>query len=228
MSADSAIVVQKKTAYSVRMQLKAGSPGDSSDVSSAAGADQVALHVTLTGMPSDSSSAVTTIADQVVQVRLSRGSAVAVWGTYEFNFTSPITAVNATLRIATPPIAAGAATTATGSSVWIGSVSILPSASLAHDSLREDVVAALDTIGFKGLFRYPGGCFAPFYDWRAGLLPPDQRPPLPTPHDYCAAVAGGVNAYTDGYVSNDIDTDAYMRLTKKLGMVPAITLALQV
>ena len=30
------------------------------------------------------------------------------------------------------------------------------------------------------------------------------------------------------YVENDIDTDAYIRLTKKLNMIPAITLAIQV
>jgi alpha-L-arabinofuranosidase len=36
-----------------------------------------------------------------------------------------------------------------------------------------------------------------------------------------------VDAYSDGYVENDIDTDAYIRLTKKLNMIPAITLAIQ-
>jgi alpha-N-arabinofuranosidase len=191
--------------------------------------------VTLEGAASAAPTTVSSILDHFVHVRLSAQAAAAVWGTYEINFTAPITTVNATLRIATPPIHAtsspsnntAANTAASAQSVWIGSVSLLPSASLQHDSLREDTVAALDTIGFNGLFRYPGGCFAPFYDWRAGLLPPDQRPPLPTPSSYCAAVAGGVDAYSDGYVQNDIDTDAYMRLTNRLGMVPAITLALQ-
>ena len=50
------------------------------------------------------------------------------------------------------------------------------------------------------LGAYPGGCFAPFYEWRHGLLPADQRPPLATPASYCAAVPGGVDAYSDGYV----------------------------
>jgi hypothetical protein len=187
--------------------------------------------VTLEGAASAAPTTVSSILDHFVHVRLSAQAAAAVWGTYEINFTAPITTVNATLRIATPPSSpsnnTAANTAASAQSVWIGSVSLLPSASLQHDSLREDTVAALDTIGFNGLFRYPGGCFAPFYDWRAGLLPPDQRPPLPTPSSYCAAVAGGVDAYSDGYVQNDIDTDAYMRLTNRLGMVPAITLALQ-
>ena len=40
-------------------------------------------------------------------------------------------------------------------------------------------------------------------------------------------MAGGVNAYSDGYVSNDLDTDTYLALCKELNMEPAITLALQ-
>ena len=50
--------------------------------------------------------------------------------------------------------------------------------------------------------RYPGGCYAPFYRWKIGLLPADQRPPIETPPGYCAAVPGGVNAYTDGFMEN--------------------------
>ena len=36
----------------------------------------------------------------------------------------------------------------------------------------------------------------------AGLLDADARPPIETPPGYCDAVAGGVNAYTDGMMEN--------------------------
>ena len=60
-----------------------------------------------------------------------------------------------------------------------------------------------------------------------GLLDPDLRPPLATPPGYCAAVSGGVNAYTDGLLADGIGIDDYLALCEAVGMVPAITLRLQ-
>ena len=48
--------------------------------------------------------------------------------------------------------------------------------------MRNDTVAALKATGFRGLMRYPGGCYAPFYRWKVGLLPADQQPPIETPY----------------------------------------------
>merc|ERR1712166_474469 len=73
----------------------------------------------------------------------------------------------------------------------------------------------------------PGGCFAPFYRWKIGLLSSDLRPPIETPAKYCAAVQGGVNAYSDGMMENGIGVDDYMALVKRLQMVPSVTLRLQ-
>jgi alpha-L-arabinofuranosidase len=92
--------------------------------------------------------------------------------------------------------------------------------------MRRDVIDALKSTGFRGLFRYPGGCFAEFYRWQIGLLDPDMRPPISTPHDYCAAVGGGVNAYTAGTMQNGVGIDDFLALTEELGMEPAITVRL--
>ena len=74
-----------------------------------------------------------------------------------------------------------------------------------------------------GLVRYPGGCFSTFYRWKVGLLDRDYRPPIATPPGYCAAVKGGVDAYTDGVVTNGVGTDDYMALVGKLAATPAVT-----
>ena len=90
-----------------------------------------------------------------------------------------------------------------------------------------DVIDNLKDTGFKGLFRYPGGCYAPFYRWKIGLLDADAQPPIETPPGYCPAVAGGVNAYTDGMMENGISTDDYLALCEYVGLVPAITIRFQ-
>lgn len=94
-------------------------------------------------------------------------------------------------------------------------------------SLRADVVDALADLHFSGPLRFPGGCFAPFYRWKDGLLPRLARPTVFTPPGYCDAVAGGVNAYTDGFEPNGLGIDEYMTLVSRVGAVPAITIPLQ-
>jgi hypothetical protein len=93
--------------------------------------------------------------------------------------------------------------------------------------MRADVVDALRDLSFKGPLRYPGGCFAPFYDWKAALQPPLVRPAILTPPNYCVAVPGGVNAYSDGALQNGPNIDEYIALCRRIGATPAITLALQ-
>jgi alpha-L-arabinofuranosidase len=78
------------------------------------------------------------------------------------------------------------------------------------------------------LCRYPGGCFAPFYRWKIGLLDADMQPPIETPFSYCEAVLGGVNAYTDQFLENGVGIDDYMALIKRVGAVPAITVRLNI
>eukprot|EP01045_Picozoa_sp_COSAG04_P023968 COSAG04_NODE_2928_length_3376_cov_1.582240_2_plen_668_part_01 len=135
------------------------------------------------------------------------------WATVHADVTTPATTTNATLRIAS---------TSSSASWWLGSAS-LSRADTTPEGLRADVVAALKAANFRGPVRYPGGCFATFYRWKLGLLPPDLRPPIATPPSYCAAVPGGVNAYTDGVMANGLGIDEYISLVRELGAVPAIT-----
>lgn len=137
----------------------------------------------------------------------------------EFNFTYP------------GPTTAGASVefTFTGATAPT-TATLLASSLLPSDhfwGMRRDVVAALKSINFTGPLRYPGGCFAPFYRWRDGLLPLELRPVVQTPPNYCTAVPGGVNAYTDGFMENGPSTDEYLALCREIGALPVITLALQ-
>eukprot|EP00656_Telonema_subtile_P044033 TRINITY_DN5032_c0_g1_i2.p1 TRINITY_DN5032_c0_g1~~TRINITY_DN5032_c0_g1_i2.p1 ORF type:complete len:508 (-),score=95.63 TRINITY_DN5032_c0_g1_i2:172-1596(-) len=94
--------------------------------------------------------------------------------------------------------------------------------------MREDVVQALEQLQFKGPLRYPGGCYASVSGpWTDGLLPADLRPTRFTSPDHCPAVAGGVNAYTDGMMVDGIGIDDYMQLARRIGAEPAITIKLQ-
>ena len=135
------------------------------------------------------------------------------WVTVDADVATATTTMNATLRIAS------ASSTAAW---WLGSAS-LTRADTTPQQLRADVVAALKATNFRGPLRYPGGCFATFYRWKVGLLPADMRPPIATPPNYCAAVAGGVDGYTDGVVANGLGIDEYLGLVDELGAVPAIT-----
>lgn len=139
------------------------------------------------------------------------------WSTLVSNFTVKNgTTTNATLSI-----------WSVGEADWgLGTVSLTE----VHNTwrgMRKDVIAALKETGFKGLFRYPGGCYAPFYRWKIGLLDADRRPPIETPPDYCAAVAGGVNAYTDGFMENGIGIDDFLALCDEVGFRPALTIRFQ-
>ena len=151
--------------------------------------------------------------------------AVAVAGSgalerLEVNFTFPgPTATGATLELSFE----GA--TAPATSATLVATSLLP-ADHFH-GMRRDVVGALKALNFSGPLRYPGGCAAPFYRWRDGLLPRELRPVVQTPPNYCTAVQGGVNAYTDGFMENGPSTDEYLALCRELGALPVITLALQ-
>ena len=144
-------------------------------------------------------------------------TATAEWSTVVANFTAAATSRNATLTIASGPA---------GGDWSLGSVSLTPVANTWR-GMRMDVVNSLKETGFKGLFRYPGGCYAPFYRWKIGLLDTDMRPPIETPPGYCDAVAGGVNAYTDGMMENGISTDDYLALCEYVGLIPSLTVRFQ-
>ena len=139
------------------------------------------------------------------------------WRTFARNLTVARASSNATLMVSS---------SGGGGEWWLGSVSLQPRDNTWR-GLRRDVIARLKQTRFRGLLRYPGGCFAPFYRWRVGLLQPDLRPPIATPPGYCTAVAGGVQAYTDGAMELGIGIDDYLALCEEVGLLPAITVRLQ-
>jgi hypothetical protein len=192
MSFGNAIVLQAAKGYSLRVVLKAplATRPTSSREQQAAGGKVTAKLVSSTG-----ATLFTTSFPLVPS---------AQWQTAFANFTSPSTDLNVSLSLS-----------ALGSEWWLGSVSLSPTEGVWR-GMRMDVIDSLKSTGFQGLFRYPGGCYAPFYRWKIGLLEPDARPPIETPPGYCDAVAGGVNAYTDGMMENGADTQAAPALTSQL------------
>ena len=144
-------------------------------------------------------------------------SATAAWTELAFSFVAGATTARAdSLALAV----SGAQGT-----LAFNATSLMPDDNFL--GMRSDVVDAVGDLGFGGPLRYPGGCFAPFFRWKDSLLPLLARPTAFTPPAYCAAVAGGVNAYSDGFMQNGPGIDEYMALTRRVGATPAITFALQ-
>jgi len=83
---------------------------------------------------------------------------------------------------------------------WMDSASLMPSDNV--DGIRHDVIEALRPMHISVL-RYPGGCYADYYDWKKGVGPRDKRP------DVWSTVWHEWN-------SNDFGTDEYMELARML------------
>ncbi len=101
--------------------------------------------------------------------------------------------------------------------VVFGSVSMLPRRHFY--GMRWDVVREMQKIGIT-LLRWPGGNFAGEYRWQDMFLPVDQRAPLQ------AVTEDETQPYTHGYDVNDLDTDDYIMLCRKIGAEPFITVNL--
>jgi alpha-L-arabinofuranosidase len=74
---------------------------------------------------------------------------------------------------------------------------------------RMDVIEALKRVR-PSMIRFPGGCFASFYDWRRGVGPRDDRLPL-------------TSTYWGGLENNDVGTDEFLDLCEDLGCEPFIS-----
>ena len=92
-------------------------------------------------------------------------------------------------------------------SFWMDSASLMPADNV--DGMRHDVIEALRPIHISVL-RYPGGCYADYYNWKGGIGPRDKRP----------AVWSSV---WHEWNSNDFGTDEYMELARMLGYDGHIT-----
>ena len=75
--------------------------------------------------------------------------------------------------------------------------------------IRDDVVQALRAIRIPNL-RWPGGCFADYYQWKDGIGPRGQRPTIVNNN------WGGVTE------DNNVGTHEFMELVQRLGTEPII------
>ena len=92
-------------------------------------------------------------------------------------------------------------------SFWMDSASLMPADNI--DGLRRDVIEALRPFHISVL-RYPGGCYADYYNWRGGIGPRDKRPSV-------------WSSVWHEWNSNDFGTDEYMELARLLGYDGHIT-----
>lgn len=83
---------------------------------------------------------------------------------------------------------------------WMDSASLMVSDNV--DGMRRDVIEALRPMHISVL-RYPGGCYADYYDWKNGIGPRDKRPEL-------------WSTVWHEWNSNDFGTDEYMELARML------------
>lgn len=74
------------------------------------------------------------------------------------------------------------------------------------DGWRNDCLALLRKVK-PTVIRYPGGCFASFYDWRTGVGKHADRMPLPS-------------EYWGGLEPNDLGTDEFLDLCKMIDAEP--------
>jgi len=126
------------------------------------------------------------------------------WQLWSGEFVAPLTAKDARLEISL----------GTPGPVWIGAVSMMPADNF--HGMRRDVVELFKQLK-PGNLRWPGGCFAEYYDWREGLLPVDQRPPV-GPGQWV-----GLLPDSDGYDNHEIGIDEYIALCRELNAAPMIT-----
>jgi alpha-N-arabinofuranosidase len=119
------------------------------------------------------------------------------WEKYTAEFTAPEDTSQGRVRIGF---------TGTGT-FWMDSASLMPSDNV--DGMRRDVIEALRPIHVSVL-RYPGGCYADYYNWKNGTGPRDKRP------ERWSTVWHEWN-------SNDFGTDEYMELARMLGYDGHIT-----
>ena len=126
------------------------------------------------------------------------------WQLWSGEFVSPVPVRDGRLQIQL----------VTPGPLWIGAISLMPADNF--HGLRRDVVGWFKQLK-PGCLRWPGGCFAEYYNWKDGLLPVDQRPPI-GPGQWL-----GQFTDTDGYDNHEIGTDEFLALCRELNCAPAIT-----
>lgn len=125
------------------------------------------------------------------------------WQLWSGEFVSPTIIKGARLDLSLP----------SRGSAWVGAISLMPADNF--HGMRKDVVALLKELK-PGNLRWPGGCFAEYYNWEEGLLPVDQRQPI-GPHQWI-----GLLPDTDGYDNHEIGVDEFIALCRELECEPHI------
>ena len=129
---------------------------------------------------------------------------VGDWELWTGEFTAPVSARGAKLEIRSQ----------SSGTLWLGVVSLMPADNF--HGMRRDVIELFKQLKPSSL-RWPGGCFAEYYNWKDGLLPVDKRPSV-GPHRWV-----GLLPDSDGYDNHDIGTDEFMALCRELNCLPVIT-----
>ena len=94
---------------------------------------------------------------------------------------------------------------------WKGRLLLSCSSLMPHDNVRgwkAEVVAALKRAATP-VIRFPGGCFASFYDWRAGVGPRNAR-------------QATESYYWGGLEENDIGVDEFLDLCNEIHCEPQL------
>jgi len=94
-----------------------------------------------------------------------------------------------------------------GTAVDVDNFSLMPDSAVS--GLRAETLAMLRDEVKPGVLRWPGGCFASYYDWRDGVGPLDDRPVKPSYH-------------WGGWAYNDVGTLEYLQLCEAVGAEPFI------
>jgi len=96
-----------------------------------------------------------------------------------------------------------------GGSFNIGVVSLMPADNI--HGMRADTIKLLRELN-AAIYRWPGGLFVNYYDWRDGIGERDKRPPRLN-----AAYAGDTEGWVAMLEMNDFGLDEFMRLCSELG-----------
>lgn len=102
-----------------------------------------------------------------------------------------------------------------GGNVCFGALSLLPEDNFR--GMRRDVIEKMAEMGIKVL-RWPGGNFAGEYNWMDGLLPVDMRAP------FQSYLGLETQPHTMGYDYDEMNTDDFIALCRKIGAEPFITI----
>lgn len=119
------------------------------------------------------------------------------WKKYSARFTAPEDTKQGRVRIGFQGVGR----------FWMDSASLMPTDNI--DGMRRDVIEALRPMRISVL-RYPGGCYADYYNWKDGIGPRDKRPEKWS------------TAWHE-WNSNDFGTDEYAELAQLLGFQGHIT-----